>query len=263
MTDLITNSEIEQRLSGIKKSFKLLYGIDFEDSRKKVNVGDVIPTQPFLEKEKLQMVIQKVINENYSVPIILMEHRGKLYIIDGHHRAYTSFILGNMEMDAIILKFPDDRDYKTVKEIRVGDMKVKMFKKKRSSGEIETSEESAEIIKMWEKAAKTALHFEKIHNIEFSIVSKEIKTEDILPTQKMVDINKTDRLINKDVPIICIEHNQKFYVIDGHNRAFVSKKQGIPRIKSLILVPEKPVDFGIIKTAEKWGVRNLEDLIPK
>lgn len=261
MTKLITVQDLEQRFQNVKKSLELIYDLEFPIRKEKLDINNLIPTQPFLEKEKLKRVIKKSINENYYVPIIAMEHRGEFYIIDGHHRTYTSFILGKKEIDAIIMKFPDNKQYRILEKIKIGDMRIKLFKKK--GAVVETEVESIEIIKMWEKAGKTVLNFEKMHDIEFTIVNKKIPVKSLIPTQKFADVSKTEKFLNKDVPIICIEHDGKFYVVDGHNRAFVAKKENLSEINSLILVPERSVDFGIVKTAEKWGLRSLDDLIPK
>jgi IMP dehydrogenase len=253
MARLITKEDLPLRLKNVKKSLEKIYHVTLKSREDRLEVDDLIPTEPFLEDDKVRLVRDKVMKEGYNVPIIVLEHDKKLYIIDGHHRAYTFYVLKKTWIDAVVLEFPESEEYRIIEEIGLGEMRAKSAHKIKS-------DEPGDSHEMWKRAGKIALYFEKIHGVEFTIVSKEVEISKLVPTQPTAESSKVGSYVNKNVPIVCIEYDGKTYVVDGHNRAVVTQKEGASEISALILVPQKPIDFGIARTSDRWGLKSMKDL---
>jgi IMP dehydrogenase len=253
MTKLITREDLPSRVENVKKSLERVYHVKLKTREDILEVDGLIPTEPFLEDDKVKLVMDKVMKEGYNVPIIVLEHDKKSYIIDGHHRAYSYYVLKKSRIDAVVFEFPEEEEYRTVEEIGLGDMKAKSAHKVKPEGQGNAHD-------MWEKAGKIALYFEKIHGVEFTVVSKDVEMSKLIPTQPTAESSKVDSYINKNVPIVCVEYDGKTYVVDGHNRAIVAQRGGASQISALILVPQKPIDFGIAHTSDRWGLKSLNDL---
>ena len=103
MIRLITREEAFKRAERIKKENEILYGISFESEHEYLPVDVLIPTQWQLSEKKLLVVLQEIVH-GYDAPVIVLEHKGKYYILDGHHRAYARKKLGFSQVESIILK---------------------------------------------------------------------------------------------------------------------------------------------------------------
>jgi IMP dehydrogenase len=100
---LITREEAFKRAERIKKENEAIYGVPFELEHRYLPLDVLIPTQWELSEKKLVVVLQEIVH-GYDAPVIVLEHRGKYYILDGHHRAYARKKLGFSEIEAIILR---------------------------------------------------------------------------------------------------------------------------------------------------------------
>ncbi|MDN5321420.1 MAG: hypothetical protein PWP49_1840 [Thermococcaceae archaeon] len=103
MIRLITREEAFKRAERIKKENEAIYGVPFELEHRYLPLDVLIPTQWELSEKKLVVVLQEIVH-GYDAPVIVLEHRGKYYILDGHHRAYARKKLGFSEIEAIILR---------------------------------------------------------------------------------------------------------------------------------------------------------------
>jgi IMP dehydrogenase len=100
---LITREEAFKRAERIKEENEAIYGVPFELEHRYLPLDVLIPTQWELSEKKLVVVLQEIVH-GYDAPVIVLEHRGKYYILDGHHRAYARKKLGFSEIEAIILR---------------------------------------------------------------------------------------------------------------------------------------------------------------
>ncbi|WP_048874643.1 ParB/RepB/Spo0J family partition protein [Thermococcus litoralis] len=103
MIRLMTREEAFKRAERIKKENEVLYGVPFELEHKYLPLDVLIPTQWELSEKKLLVVLQEIAH-GYDAPVIVLEHKGNYYILDGHHRAYARKKLGFSQIEAIILK---------------------------------------------------------------------------------------------------------------------------------------------------------------
>jgi IMP dehydrogenase len=93
-----------------------------------------------------------------------------------------------------------------------------------------------------------------------------VPIDELKPTQSKVH---EDELIGRMYelkkglaePIIAIKTNRGGYVlIDGHHRAVAAYKLGIPKLDAYIIHIDTDKKLGIEKTAEKQGLKTLEDI---
>ena len=62
-------------------------------------------------------------------------------------------------------------------------------------------------------------------------------------------------------PLIVVERRSGFLLVDGHHRIMAAKKMGLKTFKAIVLVPnDLDIKFGLEKTAERWGLRSLDDV---
>jgi len=107
---------------------------------------------------------------------------------------------------------------------------------------------------------------EQQNGLKMKVVNKEIPMSRIIPSQKEVYM---DELIGRQYeikrglnePIIVIERRNGFLVVDGHHRIMAAKKLGMDSFKAIVLVPnDYDVKLGLEKTAERWGLKSLDDV---
>lgn len=107
---------------------------------------------------------------------------------------------------------------------------------------------------------------EQQNDIRLKIVNKDVPMDQMLPTQKEVFM---DELIGRQYeikrglnePIIVIQRFNGYLVVDGHHRVMAAKKMGQTEFKAIVLEPNKmDVKLGLEKTAERWGLKTLDDV---
>jgi len=104
------------------------------------------------------------------------------------------------------------------------------------------------------------------NGIKMKVVNKDIDVSRVIPTQKEVYM---DELVGRQYelkrgmiePLIVVERRNGFIVVDGHHRIMAAKKMGMKTYKAIVLIPnDYDVKFGLEKTAERWGLRSLDDV---
>ncbi|WP_457753531.1 inosine-5-monophosphate dehydrogenase [Thermococcus sp.] len=100
---LITREKAFERARRLKRENELIYGVKFIIDHKYLPLDILIPTQRELSEAKLLIVLQEI-KHGYDAPIIVLEHRKKYFILDGHHRAYALKKLGFSQVECLILK---------------------------------------------------------------------------------------------------------------------------------------------------------------
>lgn len=107
---------------------------------------------------------------------------------------------------------------------------------------------------------------EEQNDLRMRIVNKDIPVDQMLPTQKEVYM---DELVGRQFeikrglnePIIVIQRRNGYLIVDGHHRIMAAKKLGQTTFKAIVLEPNKlDVKLGLEKTAEKWGLKTLDDV---
>jgi len=103
--ELVDYENLPKRLESIRKSFENIYNVYIQVDLEEIPLTRLLPTEPFLEKDKLALVFKKIIEENYRTPIIVAKHNEAYGILDGHHRAYIWKKLNRGYIHGYVLKF--------------------------------------------------------------------------------------------------------------------------------------------------------------
>ncbi|MBO5547825.1 CBS domain-containing protein [Methanomassiliicoccales archaeon LGM-RCC1] len=107
---------------------------------------------------------------------------------------------------------------------------------------------------------------EETNGIKMKVENKDVPVNMIVPTQKEIYM---DELVGRQYelkrgmiePLIVVERRNGYLVVDGHHRIMAAKKLGMKTYKCIVLIPNVyDVKLGLEKTAEKWGLRSLDDV---
>lgn len=107
---------------------------------------------------------------------------------------------------------------------------------------------------------------EETNGIKMKVENKDVPVNMIVPTQKEIYM---DELVGRQYelkrgmiePLIVVERRNGYLVVDGHHRIMAAKKLGMKTYKCIVLIPNVyDVKLGLEKTAEKWGLKSLDDV---
>jgi IMP dehydrogenase len=116
------------------------------------------------------------------------------------------------------------------------------------------------------KVLSVKTFLEQRNGIHFKIVNGDVPLNEMLPTQKEVFM---DELVGRSYeikrglnePLIVVKRRRGYLVVDGHHRVMAAKQMGYPVFNAVILQPDDyDVTLGLERTAEKWGLRTLDDV---
>jgi IMP dehydrogenase len=96
-----------------------------------------------------------------------------------------------------------------------------------------------------------------MYGIPFFMSVERVFLKDLVATQAYVGRAQVEAIKKLLVPIVCVEYKERFYILDGHARAYKAKQMGLKWVKATILIPAVPLEFGIVKTAREMGIKNL------
>jgi IMP dehydrogenase len=107
---------------------------------------------------------------------------------------------------------------------------------------------------------------EQQNGIRMKVTNLDVPIDKLLPTQKEVYM---DELIGRQYeikrglnePLIVVRRRNGYLIVDGHHRALAARKMGAQTFRAVVLEPNDPeVKLGLERTAEKWGIRSLDDV---
>jgi len=116
------------------------------------------------------------------------------------------------------------------------------------------------------KVLSVKTFLEQQNGIHLKMVTGDIPLSEVLPTQKEVFM---DELIGRQYelkkglnePLIVVKRRGGYLVVDGHHRIMAAKMMGAKTFNAVILEPDNyDVKLGLERTAEKWGLRSLDDI---
>ncbi len=117
-----------------------------------------------------------------------------------------------------------------------------------------------------EKVNNVKSFMEMQNSIRMKVITQDVPTELARPTQKEV---YRDELIGRQYelkrglnePLIVIKRNYGYLIVDGHHRVMAAKGLGMKTFRAIVLVPnDMNVPLGLEKTADRWGLHNLDDV---
>jgi hypothetical protein len=247
--ELATWESVPKRLDSLKRSLEIIYEKELTTYSYDIPLSRLFPTEDFLENDKLALVFMKTVDEDYDVPIIAVEKAPDYFVLDGHHRSFIYIKLRKKAIKARILKFPKGSSYRGVPKTSFQDLPVK---------EVSTIEDS--ILKAWARILNIMRQYEALYHIHFHMERKNLFLESIHPTQPEILKSQLEGIARILVPIACIEHGGKYYVLDGHARCIRARQLGLEFIQAMILSPDVSVGYGIVKTAKEMKLDTLDDI---
>lgn len=247
--ELASWKDLQRRVDSIVRSLEIIYQVKLSVDCEEIPLERLFPTEEFLENDKLALVFQKVVDENYDVPITVVNSDEDYFVLDGHHRAFIRKKLMFRTIEAYVLKFPEGSSYREVPKRPLEDLRIK---------DVSSVEDS--ILRTWQRILFVVEHYEAIYNMPFYLKREKVPLKDLVPTQSHVGRAQVDAITELLVPIVCIRDGAKYYILDGHARSIRAKELGLSSIEAVILQPTVEMDFGIVKTAEAMELRQLEDV---
>jgi len=247
--ELASWKDVSKRVNGIVKSLEIIYETKPSVNFFEIPLERVFPMEDFLENDKLALVFEKIVEEDYDVPITVVYSDGDYFVLDGHHRAFIRKKLMCKTIKANVLEFPRGKTYRSIPRRRLEDLRIK-----------DISSIDDPILKAWQRILFVAEHYEAIHNVPFYLSREKIRLKDLVPTEPQIGKAQIDAIKKVLVPIACIRSGRKCYILDGHARSLRAKELGLDFIEAMVLLSTAKIDFGIVKTAEAMGLRQLEDI---
>jgi len=247
--ELTTLEDLPIKIESIKSSLERIYGVKLGLEFKTLPVKSLCPTEDFLEKDKLAVILMKIIDEGYNVPIITVRKGGEYYIVDGHHRAYILTKMMREMVESYILRFPEEVSYRAPPKREMEALPM-----------IEPAPIDDPILKAWSQIITLLKYYEAIYNLPFYMVVENVPLDKLVPTQPQVSIEQIKAIERLLVPIVCIKHDGKYYILDGHARALKARGLGLKTIRAILLTPKKDIEYGIVKTIDKFGLKGIDDI---
>ena len=121
------------------------------------------------------------------------------------------------------------------------------------------------------KVESVKAFLEKYNDVKIRVMPGIVKVpiEEVIPTQKEVYLDELagrqyelKRGLNE--PLIMIKRRNGYLLVDGHHRVMAAKELGYKELRATVLVPnDLDVKLGLEKTAERWGLKSLNDVVIK
>ncbi|RUM35129.1 MAG: hypothetical protein DSY33_00285 [Archaeoglobus sp.] len=106
----VIRSQIERadpkKVEKLKKTIEKVHRVNVFVSRGIVNVERLIPTQTKIFADELKGRMYEL-KKGLAEPIIVIRKGGRLFLVDGHHRAVAAKRVGVKKLEAYILDVPD------------------------------------------------------------------------------------------------------------------------------------------------------------
>ena len=116
------------------------------------------------------------------------------------------------------------------------------------------------IVLGWSRILKILKQYEALCHMQFYMRREKILLKNLSPTEPELLKSQIETITKLLVPIVCIKYEDKYYVLDGHARCLRAKQLGLRSIEAIILLPQIPVHFGIVKTTREMKLCRLEDI---
>jgi hypothetical protein len=238
-----------RRVESLKRSLEIIYEVRLTTSSEDLPLDRLFPTEDFLENDKLALVFMKIVTEGYDVPIIAVERSNDYFILDGHHRVFIHRKFKEKTIKAEVLKFSRGTSYRNIEKSSIEDLPFKEI------GSIDDP-----IVKAWGRILNIMKQYEALYHMHFYMKKKQVALFNLSPTQPEVLKTQIDGIRKLIVPIVCLEFDHRYFILDGHARCLRAKQTGLKSIQSIVLQPQIPVNYGIVKTAREMKLQSLNDI---
>lgn len=106
---------------------------------------------------------------------------------------------------------------------------------------------------------------ESKNHVRINVRRKVVPIDSLRPTQHEIyadELRGRQHEIKRGLvePIIVIQKDNHFVVVDGHHRVLAAKNMGVKQFSAFVLEPEVQIDLGMEKSAEERGLKTMEDV---
>ncbi|HKJ58425.1 MAG TPA: CBS domain-containing protein [Halobacteriales archaeon] len=116
-----------------------------------------------------------------------------------------------------------------------------------------------------EKVGKLKRTLESIHDIEATEERRRVKLDELIPTQTKVyadELEGRSYELERGLaePLVVIDVDGTLYLADGHHRVLAADRLDMEEMDAYVIVVGADVELGMARTAEKEGLRSLDDV---
>ncbi len=240
---LASPGDVERVLRGLVERYGRRYSFTVRVlGRGLVDPRRLYSTEPFLESEKLGLVLYSVLFRGYDVPVIVIRTNEKLYVYDGHHRARVRYWMRE-HLEAYIVYIPG---YRPVVETHIG--RVPLVNRCRFV---------EEPLRSLRHAVNIIWFLEKTHRVPARVWRQRVPVDELIATQPRIP--PRPRCATEPPPLLYM-YNGCYYVVDGHHRICCAASMGAETVDAIVFT--LGVKAGIVYTAETLGEKKLVELCP-
>jgi len=106
---------------------------------------------------------------------------------------------------------------------------------------------------------------ESKNHVRINVQRELVPTDQLRPTQHEIyadELRGRQHEIKRGLvePIIVVQKNDHFVLVDGHHRVLAARKMGVKQFSAFVLVPEVEMELGMEKTAKERGLKTMDDV---
>ncbi|HIK00399.1 TPA: CBS domain-containing protein [archaeon] len=106
---------------------------------------------------------------------------------------------------------------------------------------------------------------ESLHNVKVTFLEDNLLLRNLIPTQGKIykdelSAREYEITLGLAEPLLVVQNGQRYVLVDGHHRALGALRQGVEKMHCYILKLDHEVELGLEKTAEKMGLKTLDDI---
>jgi len=103
------------------------------------------------------------------------------------------------------------------------------------------------------------------HRIKINVKRRVVPIDSLRPTQHEVyadELRGRQHEIKRGLvePIIVIEKNDHYLLVDGHHRVLAAREMGVRQFSAFVLETSQDVELGMERSANERGLRTLDDV---
>jgi len=235
---LSTRRDVERRLHEIIWILRDKYRVIRFVGERRIDPYTLFSTQKYLESDKLGLVLREVLYSGYYAPIIVVRGKNaRYYIIDGHHRARV-YLWIRTKINSFILDIPE---YEPREKYHIWEIDL-----------INPNEPIPVWLSIWKHMVNIIHFLEKKHSRVARVWKEKLLIKKLLPTEKIYYREMPSEIRE---PILVYHYDNRYYVIDGHNRVCSKLLKGMEDIEAIVFTLDTMI--GLVKTAEKIGLREF------
>ena len=220
---LIDERIVKGRLYEIKRLLSRQYSVRFVGKRS-LRPDILYSTESGLESDKLGLVLKAILFDKYYTPIIVIRGKeGKLYIIDGHHRARV-YLWRRELVDAYLL---EALAYSPRVSVPLRDTAI-------VNPPVNIGEPYRTLRHM-----VNIIHFlEQRHGLIARVWRERVYIHNLYATQPIVrGLEKSSKELS--IPPLIYRYRDNYYVLDGHSRICAIMLSGRDAVDSIVFTISK------------------------